>query len=61
MSAPTRAEVAGATDLLRTVLAKMDAGELEAPGARGAAVVRRLEGALLGLGAAAGQPVSRSP
>lgn len=55
MSAPTKAQVAGAADVLRALLAKVEAGEIDAPGPRGAAVVRRLEGALLGLDEATGR------
>jgi hypothetical protein len=52
---PQKSQVAGAADVLRQVLAKVDAGELEAPGRRGAAVVKRLRGALLGLDVASGR------
>jgi hypothetical protein len=52
---PKKSQVAGAADVLREVLAKVDAGELEAPGRRGAAIVRRLHGVLLGLDVAAGR------
>lgn len=55
MSPPTKAQVAGAADVLRAVLTKVEHREVEAPGARGAAVVRRLEGALLGLDEATGK------
>jgi hypothetical protein len=55
VSAPTKPQVAGAADVLREVLAKVESGELEAPGRRGAAVVNRLRGALLGLDVASGR------
>ena len=48
---PSKADVAQAAELLRALLDKVQSGELEAPGARGAAIRRRLEGALLGLNA----------
>jgi hypothetical protein len=54
-TAPKKSQVADAADVLREVLAKVDAGELEAPGRRDAAIVRRLRGALLGLDVAAGR------
>ncbi len=54
MTAPKRADVEGAADVLRQLLAKVDSGELEAKARRGAAVVARLESALLGLECAAG-------
>ena len=53
---PSKADVAQAAQVLRALLDKVQSGELEAPGARGAAVRRRLEGALLGLDATAGGP-----
>lgn len=53
---PSKADVAQAAEVLRTVLDKVQSGELEATGARGAAVRRRLEGALLGLDAATEGP-----
>jgi hypothetical protein len=49
VSDPKRTEVQAAAGVLRELLAKVDAGELKAPGRRGAAVAARLEGALLGL------------
>lgn len=61
MTVPKRAESQAAAALLREVLAKVDAGELEAPGRRGQAVVKRLEGAALGLEVAAGGPSMRDP
>jgi hypothetical protein len=54
-TAPKKSQVADAADVLRALLAKVDAGGLEAPGRRGAAIVRRLRGALLGLDVAAGR------
>jgi hypothetical protein len=54
MTAPKRAETQAAAALLREVLAKVDAGELEAPGRRGRAVVARIESAALGLEVASG-------
>lgn len=54
MTAPKRAEVQAAAGLLRDVLAKVDAGELDAPGRRGRAVVARIESAALALDVAAG-------
>jgi hypothetical protein len=56
MTAPRKADVAQAAAVLREVLARVDSGELEAPGARGSAVVRRLQGALLGLETASDRP-----
>jgi hypothetical protein len=55
MSAPTRSDTAAAADVLRALLAKVDDGELVAPGRRGAAVVARLESALLGLDVSTGR------
>ncbi|MCU1590959.1 MAG: hypothetical protein JWP11_2215 [Frankiales bacterium] len=54
MTTPKRTEVQAAAAVLREVLAKVDAGELEAPGRRGSAVVARIESAALGLDVAAG-------
>ena len=54
--APSKADAAQAAEVLRALLVKVQSGELEAPGARGAAIRRRLEGALLGLDATAGGP-----
>ena len=53
---PSKADVAQAAEVLRALLAEVQSCELEAPGARGAAVRRRLEGALLGLDAATRGP-----
>ena len=50
----SKADVAQAADVLRALLDRVQSGALEAPGVRGAAVRRRLEGALLGLDAASG-------
>lgn len=62
MTAPTKAQVAEAAAMLREVLAKVDAGELDAPGRRGNAVIARIEGVLLGLDAATGaRPDIRAP
>jgi hypothetical protein len=55
MSAPTKSDVNGAADVLRALLAKVHDGELEAPGRRGAAVLARLESALLGLDVSTGR------
>lgn len=49
MTAPSKADAAAAAGILRELLAKVDSGELEAPGRRGAEVRRRVEGAILGL------------
>ncbi len=44
-----RVDVEQAADILRQLLAQIDRGELEAPGRRGAAIVARIESAVLGL------------
>jgi hypothetical protein len=54
VTAPKRADIEQAADVLRQLLAKVDSGELEALGRRGAAVVARIESAVLGLETAVG-------
>ncbi len=59
MSPPsTKSQVAGAADVRRGLLTKVESGELEAHGRRGAAIVGRLESAILGLEVAAGVPAA---
>lgn len=57
MTAPKRAEVQAAAVVLRELLAKAEAGEVEVSSRRDRAVVARLEGALLGLQTAKNVPL----
>lgn len=59
MTAPTKGDVAAAADVIRALLATVDAADFVDP--REATVVHRLEGALLGLDVATGRQVSRGP
>ncbi|MBW3646827.1 MAG: hypothetical protein KY440_03490 [Actinobacteria bacterium] len=54
MTAPTKAQVAEAAAVLRTLLAKAEVGEVEVSGRRDKAVLARVESAVLGLDVAAG-------
>jgi hypothetical protein len=55
---PSRATLAEATDTLRRLLDAVEAGELDATDPRTVALVRRLQGVLVGWEAALGRPAT---